>query len=108
MWRHGIHSFFELLRHQLPDSLDHMLSFAYLACSMMALLMQTVPSFEETWIRCLGDLARYRMAIEEADLKDGEVHGKAAGKLPQVDRCSTNRTSRYVAYKHHDNSETRA
>jgi len=27
--------------------------------------------FEDTWIECLGDLARYRMAIEE----DREVHG---------------------------------
>ena len=104
MWRPGIHSFLELLRHRLPVSLDHMLSFVYLAYSMMALHMKSVPSFEETWIECLGDLARYRMAIEEAvpsleetrieylgdlarhrmvineaDLKDGEVHEKAAG-----------------------------
>ena len=26
MWRHGIHSFLELLRHRLPASLDHMVS----------------------------------------------------------------------------------
>jgi hypothetical protein len=70
MWRHGIHCFLELLRHRLPDSLDHMLAFVYLAYSMMALLMESVPSFEEAWIECLGDLARYRMAIEEADLRD--------------------------------------
>ena len=60
MWRHGIHSFLELLRQQLPDSLDHMLAFVYIAYSMMALLMESVPSFLETWIECLGDLARYR------------------------------------------------
>jgi hypothetical protein len=35
--------------------------------------MESVPSFEETWIECLGDLARYRMAIEETDLRDCEV-----------------------------------
>lgn len=69
MWRHGSHSFLELLRHRLPDSLDHMLTFVYLAYSMMAHLMESVPSFEETWIECLGDLARYRMAIE-ADLPE--------------------------------------
>ncbi|ERF70125.1 hypothetical protein EPUS_00312 [Endocarpon pusillum Z07020] len=94
MWRHGIHSFLELLRHRLPDSLDHMLSFVYLAYSMMALLMESVPSFEETWIECLGDLARYRMAIEEADLRDREVwagvarmwYDKAADKSPNVGR----------------------
>ncbi len=60
MWRHGIHSFLELLRHRLPGSLEHMLSFIYLAYSMMALLYETVPTFEDTWIECLGDLGRYR------------------------------------------------
>jgi hypothetical protein len=34
MWRHGIHSFLELLRHRLPESLDYMLAFIYLAYSM--------------------------------------------------------------------------
>src|SRR5213078_2329412 len=75
MWRHGIHSFLELLRHRLPASLDHMLAFIYLAYSMMALLYETVPTFEETWIECLGDLARYRIAIEETDLQDREITG---------------------------------
>ncbi|RYC77280.1 hypothetical protein BFJ63_vAg19846, partial [Fusarium oxysporum f. sp. narcissi] len=65
MWRHGIHSFLELLRHRLPASLEHMLTFLYLAYSMMALLYETVPALEDTWIECLGDLARYRMAIED-------------------------------------------
>lgn len=60
MWRHGIHSFLELLRHRLPGSLEHMLTFIYLAYSMMALLYETVPAFEDTWIECLGDLGRYR------------------------------------------------
>src|SRR5271170_2392184 len=94
MWRHGIHSFLELLRHRLPSSLDHMLAFVYLAYSMMALLMESVPSFEETWIECLGDLARYRMAIEEADERDREVWSgvarmwcnKAANRSPNVGR----------------------
>ncbi len=94
MWRHGIHSFLELLRHRLPHSLDHMLAFVHLAYILMALLMESVPSFEETWIECLGDLARYRMAIEEADLRDREVwsgvarmwYNKAADKSPNVGR----------------------
>ncbi|KAG4428020.1 hypothetical protein IFR05_016498, partial [Cadophora sp. M221] len=73
MWRHGIHSFLELLRHRLPASLDHMLAFIYLAYSMMALLYETVPAFKDTWIECLGDLGRYRMAIEENDGRDQEV-----------------------------------
>ncbi|GKU09039.1 unnamed protein product [Fusarium langsethiae] len=73
MWRHGIHSFLELLRHRLPASLEHMLTFLYLAYSMMVLLYETVPDFEDTWIECLGDLGRYRMAIEDDDIHDREV-----------------------------------
>ncbi|KIW21856.1 uncharacterized protein PV07_12723 [Cladophialophora immunda] len=94
MWRHGIHSFLELLRHRLPYSLEHMLSFVYLAYQMMGLLMESVPAFHETWIECLGDLARYRMAIEEADLKDRETwsnvarmwYQKAADRSPDTGR----------------------
>ncbi|KIW76073.1 hypothetical protein Z517_10818 [Fonsecaea pedrosoi CBS 271.37] len=94
MWRHGIHSFLELLRHRLPHSLEHMLSFVYLAYQMMGLLMESVPAFHETWIECLGDLARYRMAIEEADLRDRETwsnvarmwYQKAADRSPDTGR----------------------
>lgn len=94
MWRHGIHSFLELLRHRLPDSLDHMLAFIYLAYSMMALLYETVPAFEDTWIECLGDLARYRMAIEDEYIRDREVwtgvarfwYSRAADRTPAVGR----------------------
>jgi hypothetical protein len=41
-----------------------MLAFIYLAYQMMGLMYETVPAFKDTWIECLGDLARYRMAIE--------------------------------------------
>ena len=78
MWKHGIHNFLELLRHCLPQSLDHMLVFIDLAYQMMALLFETVPSFGDTWIECLGDLARYRMAIEDEDLRDREVWTRVA------------------------------
>ncbi|KAH6876711.1 hypothetical protein B0T10DRAFT_414126 [Thelonectria olida] len=73
MWRHGIHSFLELLRQRLPESLEHMHTFLYLAYSMMALLYETAPAFEDAWIECLGDLGRYRMAIEGDDIRDREV-----------------------------------
>jgi hypothetical protein len=73
MWRHGIHSFLELMRHRLPESLDHMIVFIGLAYTMMALLYETVPAFEDTWIECLGDLGRYRMAIEDDDIRDREI-----------------------------------
>lgn len=55
MWRHGIHAFLEVLRHRLPQSLEHMLAFIYIAYSMMALLYETVSTFEDTWIECLGN-----------------------------------------------------
>ena len=94
MWRHGIHAFLEVLRHRLPESLEHMLAFIYIAYSMMALLYETVPAFEDTWIEYLGDLGRYRMAIEDDDPKDREVwsnvarfwYNKAAENSPRVGR----------------------
>jgi hypothetical protein len=78
LWRHGIHSFLELLRNRLPASLDYMLAFIYLAYSMMTLLLETVPEFEDTWIECLGDLGRYRMAIEDDNIRDKEVWTQVA------------------------------
>ncbi|KAF1834907.1 hypothetical protein BDW02DRAFT_316532 [Decorospora gaudefroyi] len=94
MWKHGIHSFLELLRRSLPDSIDYMLAFIYSAYQMMALLYETVPAFEDTWIECLGDLGRYRMAIEDEDVRDRETwagvarswYTKAADKNPTVGR----------------------
>ncbi|CAN9087722.1 unnamed protein product [Alternaria alternata] len=61
---------------------------------MMALLYETVPAFEDTWIECLGDLSRYRMAIEEERDKDREIwagvartwYTKAADKNPTIGR----------------------
>ncbi|PKS09431.1 hypothetical protein jhhlp_004046 [Lomentospora prolificans] len=73
MWRHGIHSFLELLRRRLPGSLQHMLAYIYLAYNMMALLYETVPDYKETWIECLGDLGRYRMAIEDESVQDRDT-----------------------------------
>ncbi|KAL6150438.1 hypothetical protein ACJQWK_00285 [Exserohilum turcicum] len=94
MWKHGIHSFLELLRRRLPDSIDYMLAFIYLAYQMMDLLYETVPAFEDTWIECLGDLGRYRMAIEDEDVRDRDTwagvarswYTKAADKNPTVGR----------------------
>ncbi|KAF3041021.1 hypothetical protein E8E11_001267 [Didymella keratinophila] len=71
-----------------------MLAFIYLAYQMMALLYETVPAFEDTWIECLGDLGRYRMAIEDEDIRDRETwanvarswYTKAADRNPPVGR----------------------
>jgi hypothetical protein len=71
-----------------------MLTFIYLAYSMVALLYETVPAFEVTWTECLGDLGRYRMAIEDDNLSDREVwtsvsrywYSKASDKSPSTGR----------------------
>ncbi|KAK3933508.1 hypothetical protein QBC46DRAFT_401949 [Diplogelasinospora grovesii] len=73
MWRNGIYSFLKMLRHRLPHSFEHMLTFIYMAYSIIGLLLKTVPVFEEIWIECLRDLARYRMAIEDECLRDRET-----------------------------------
>jgi hypothetical protein len=94
MWKHGIHSFLELLRYRLPESLEFMISFIYTAYQIMSLLYETVPAFEDTWIECLGDLGRYRMAIEDEDIRDRETwagvarfwYSKAADLSPEVGR----------------------
>ncbi|KAH8122743.1 hypothetical protein LI328DRAFT_170258 [Trichoderma asperelloides] len=70
MWRHGIHTFLELLRHSMPYYIQHMLTFIYVAYTMMALLYETVPALEDTWTKCLGDLGWYRMAIGDDDIQD--------------------------------------
>ncbi|CAI7673234.1 unnamed protein product [Penicillium viridicatum] len=73
MWRYGVHSFLELLRQKLPGFMEHMLNFIHISYSMMTLLLESVPVFKETWIGCLGDLARYRMAVDKFNKKDREL-----------------------------------
>jgi hypothetical protein len=71
-----------------------MLVFIYLVYLMIALLYETVPAFEDTWIECLGDLARYRLAIEDDDIMDRKVwtgvarhwYSKASDKTPTTRR----------------------
>ncbi|PYH95343.1 hypothetical protein BO71DRAFT_206123 [Aspergillus ellipticus CBS 707.79] len=72
-WRYGIHAHLEVLRNRLPDSLEHMVTFICFAYSMLTLMLETAPTFEDTWMECLGDLSRYRMAIEESDLREREL-----------------------------------
>ncbi|KIV98351.1 uncharacterized protein PV09_09809 [Verruconis gallopava] len=94
MWKYGIHSFLELLRYQLPDSLEFMINFIYTAYQMISLLYETVPAFKNTWIECLGDLGRYRMAIDNGNVRDHENwanvsrfwYTKAADRSPEVGR----------------------
>ncbi|MCJ1469811.1 hypothetical protein MMC07_008453 [Pseudocyphellaria aurata] len=68
----------EVLRHRLPESLDHMLAFMNTAYSLVDLPYETVLTVKDTWIECLGDLGRYRMAIEDDDIRDREVWSRVA------------------------------
>ncbi|KAK0262709.1 hypothetical protein LTR91_023665 [Friedmanniomyces endolithicus] len=93
LWKYGIHDFLEVLRSRRPSSQDHVSSFIYLAYQMMALFHETAPIFLDTWIECLGDLARYRMSMEEekeAHAQWGRVAAswyiKASDRHPQIGR----------------------
>ncbi|KAJ4359152.1 hypothetical protein N0V95_002404 [Ascochyta clinopodiicola] len=55
-----------------------MLAFIYLAYQMMALLYDTVPAFKDNWTECIGDLRRYKLAIEEEDLRDLDAWASCA------------------------------
>ena len=96
LWQFGIHNFLEVLRYRLPESLDYMLAFIYTAYSLMTLLYETVPTFNDTWVEYLGDLGRYRMAIEDDDRRDKETwsgvsrywYKKAADKNPNIGRLA--------------------
>ena len=60
----------------------------------MTLLLETVPVFEDTWTKCMGDLGRYRMDIEDDDERDREAwtgvathwYSKASDRAPTTGR----------------------
>ncbi|KAM3552612.1 hypothetical protein ARSEF4850_007315 [Beauveria asiatica] len=93
MWRYGIQSFLELLRKRLPGSREHMLTFLAVAYGIMTLQHETIPEFAGSWLECLGDLARYRMAIED-DAFEREIwtsasrswYSTGSERLPEVGR----------------------
>ncbi|TEY52423.1 hypothetical protein BOTCAL_0259g00080 [Botryotinia calthae] len=72
MWLYGIYSFLELLYRHLPASFDHMLSFLYLAYTMLGYLSERVLASKHVWIEFMGDLGRYHMIIAE-DSIDGDM-----------------------------------
>ncbi len=94
IWRHGIHTYLEVMRHRLPNSLDHMVSFIHFAFEILGTLKESAPAFEDIWIECLGDVARYRMVIEDEDLKERDIwsgiahywYSKAADLSPNIGR----------------------
>lgn len=61
MWTHGVSSFLKILRHRMPESTNHLIAFFCNAYHTMTLFYETITDFGETWIECLGDLARYQI-----------------------------------------------
>jgi hypothetical protein len=67
-----------------------MLSVVYLVYPVMTLLFEECPAFEDVWIERLGDISRYRMAIENTDRIDKRIwvgmprywYSKASEKYP--------------------------
>ncbi|KAJ6192132.1 hypothetical protein J3E72DRAFT_409151 [Bipolaris maydis] len=94
MWIHGIHSLLELFRPRLSDNMDSIRDFICLAYQKMAFLYESVPAFEDIWMECLGDLGRWRKAIEYEDVRDHDTwadvarswYTKVADKNPIVGR----------------------
>lgn len=91
LWRHGIHSFLEILRRGLSDPLDDILKFIYIAYSMVALLYINVTALRYTWIRCLRDLGRY-----QREIGDGEPAGVFASRAHRVSKPSSSLSNRAV------------
>lgn len=65
MRRHGIHAFLEIFRYKFSKILNHILIFVYCAYSMISLFFKIVSTFENICTKCLDDLGRYCMAIED-------------------------------------------
>ncbi|KAL6359144.1 hypothetical protein LRP88_07361 [Fusarium phalaenopsidis] len=94
VWRHGIHSLLELMRQHLSDSLEYLLGYLNFAFGMVALFYETIPALKDTWAECLGDLARYRMALRvREDVYSGIWRGiarywyrRALSKSPKTGR----------------------
>lgn len=60
LWRHAIQSYLELLRRRLPKSIEHIKRVLYHSFATMGFLLESVPVFSQSWLECLGDIARLR------------------------------------------------
>ena len=92
MWFNGIGNLLNVMRNDLPQSLEYMLAFIHESYNILTHILETVSLFEDTWIECLGDLARYRWAIEntEDNVKWNRIahswYQKKASRNPHIGR----------------------
>jgi hypothetical protein len=96
IWRHGIQALLDILLHR-AELRNFLISHIYLAYQVMALFYETIPRFLDCWIECLGDLARYRMAIEG----DQEKHTHWAGVAEEWYLKASNRHPYIGRLYHH-------
>jgi hypothetical protein len=68
MWKYGIYYFLELLHHRPHPCMEIAVKVEYPAYQIMSLLYENALYFEDAWIECLGQLVRYRTAVEEDNL----------------------------------------
>jgi hypothetical protein len=94
LWKVGIHSFLELFRSRLPDSLEYFLQFIYVVFVNLTLLIETVPVYRDTWVECLGDVSRYRMAIEDVNRQERDFWNSIARYYYQLSADSNPRVGR--------------
>ncbi|TGZ76931.1 hypothetical protein EX30DRAFT_356515 [Ascodesmis nigricans] len=89
MWRHGIHTFLELLRYRLPESQEFLYFWISVSYGMLTLMYETVPKYRDTWTECLGDLARYRVGVEteDDDIRDQWRETGRAWYIRGTDTC---------------------
>ena len=89
MRKHGIHTFLEILRQQLPYSREFMIQFIYHAYHVICLLLETVPAFKGTWVGCLENLSRYRMNIEDEDIEGKDTDNEDTDEDTNTEDANT-------------------
>ncbi|TEY71388.1 hypothetical protein BOTCAL_0094g00320 [Botryotinia calthae] len=110
MWSHGISSFLEFIRDRLPISLDYMLSFIYLAYSVMATLYECKPS--EYWVCSAGTKEEYHELSPNFKERKEHIpsrardipHNKISGHNPSSSQNTpTNKPTEHCDNVVHDN-----
>ncbi|KAM0142097.1 hypothetical protein ACHAP3_002092 [Botrytis cinerea] len=110
MWRHGISSFLELIRNRLPISLDYMLSFIYLAYSIMATLYEC--KLSEDLVCSTGTEEEYHELSPNFEERKEHIpsrvrdipHNKISGHNPSSPpKVPTNKPTEHCDNAAHDN-----
>lgn len=65
VWKHGIHTILEIFRHRLPQCREYLDLYVRSTYAMIGLFYESLIDFKLVWLECLGDVARYMMAIEQ-------------------------------------------